>query len=188
MVDYQRMGNGGTRPATVTLNNHALVYFKEFLQSKDIVFLVDKRNTRLALWEEQERRLCCKEIWQEYGTFLRDNAKQSNGNFLSTGTALNYLGQPKETVRKMYENHVLLNEHELKQGQKLDSLGSGRFWFSRIRNQLQKDMNHKHILLGDSLSESALPLGRKCVSEINRLHLSQGLVDNIEKPDEQSYS
>ena len=42
-------------------------------------------------------------------------------------------------------------------------------------------MNHKHILLGDSLSESALPLGRKCVSEINRLHLSQGLVDNIEK-------
>ena len=106
MVDYQRMGNGGTRPATVTLNNHALVYFKEFLQSKDIVFLVDKRS---ALWEEQERRLCCKEIWQEYGTFLRDNAKQSNGNFLSTGTALNYLGQPKETVRKMYENHVLWN-------------------------------------------------------------------------------
>ncbi len=48
MVDYQRMGNGGTRPATVTLNNHALVYFKEFLQSKDIV---DKRSTRQALWE-----------------------------------------------------------------------------------------------------------------------------------------
>ena len=121
------MGNGGTRPATITLNNHSLVYFKEFLQSKDIVFLVDKRHTRPELWEKQERRLCCKEIWQEYGTFLRDNAKQSNGNSLSTGTALNYFGQPKETVRKMYENHVLWNEHELKQGQKLDSLGSGRF-------------------------------------------------------------
>ena len=105
------LSNGGNRPATVTLNNHALVYFKEFLQSKDIVFLVDKRNTRPELWEEQERRLSCKEIWQEYGTFLRDNAKQSNGNSLTTGTALNYLGQPKETVRKMYENHVLWNEH-----------------------------------------------------------------------------
>ena len=40
MVDYQRMGNGGTRPATITLNTHALVYFKEFLQTKEIVFHV----------------------------------------------------------------------------------------------------------------------------------------------------
>ena len=45
MVDYQRMGNGGTRPATVTLNTHALVYFKEFLHSKEMVFHVDKRTT-----------------------------------------------------------------------------------------------------------------------------------------------
>ena len=49
MTEYERMGNGGTRPATVTLNNHALVYFKEFLQSTDIVFLVDKRSTRPEL-------------------------------------------------------------------------------------------------------------------------------------------
>ena len=58
MVDYQRMGSGGTRPATITLNNHALVYFKEFLQSKELVFHADKRTTDLAIWEEQERRLC----------------------------------------------------------------------------------------------------------------------------------
>ena len=45
MVDYQRMGNGGTRPATVTLNTHALVYFKEFLHPKEMVFHVDKRTT-----------------------------------------------------------------------------------------------------------------------------------------------
>ena len=50
MVDYQRMGNGGTRPATITLNNHALVYFKEFLQSKELVFHADKRTTDLAIW------------------------------------------------------------------------------------------------------------------------------------------
>ena len=50
MVDYQRMGNGGTRIATITLNNHALVYFKEFLQSKELVFHADKRTTDLAIW------------------------------------------------------------------------------------------------------------------------------------------
>ena len=37
------------------------------------------------------------------------------------------------------------------------------------------------MLLGDSLSESALPLGRRCVSQINRLYLSKGLVDDVEK-------
>lgn len=109
------------------------------------------------------------------------NKEMAINAFLSTGTALNYLGQPKETVRKMYESHVLWKEHELRQHQKMDSLGSDRFWFSRIRNQLQKDMNHKHLLLGDSLSESALPLGRKTVSEINRLFLSKGQIGDIEK-------
>ena len=34
MTEYERMGNGGTRPATVTLNKNALVYLKAFLQSK----------------------------------------------------------------------------------------------------------------------------------------------------------
>ena len=88
-MDYQRMGNGGTRPATISLNNRALVYFNEFLLSKNINLIVDKRNTSTESWQEQETRLCCKEIWQEYGTYLRDTAKQSNGNALSTGTALN---------------------------------------------------------------------------------------------------
>ena len=141
------MGNCGTRAATIIFNQSATYYFEEFLQSKNITFRSDQRTTPSKIWNEQETRLCCKEIWQEYGTFLRDNAKQF---FLSTGLALNYLGQPKETVRKMHESHVLWKEHELRQHQKMDSLGSDMFQFSRIRNQLQKDMNHKHLLLGDS--------------------------------------
>ena len=136
-----------------------------FLNLKQITFIENKTSTQPALWKEQETRLCCKEIWQEYGTFLRDIAKQKNGPALSTGTALNYFGQPKETVRKMYESNVIWKEHELRQHQKLDSLGSDRFWFSRIRNQLQKEMNHKHMLFGDSLLESTLPLGRRSVSK-----------------------
>ena len=81
----------------------------------------------------------------------------------------------------MHESHVLWKEHELRQHQKMDSLGSDMIWFSRIRNQLQKDMNHKHLLLGDSLLESALPQGRKTVSEINRLFFSKGLIGDFEK-------
>ena len=95
------MGNGGMRAATANVNVHAMVYFIDFLNLKQITFIENKTSTQPALWKEQETPLCCKEIWQEYGTtFLRDIAKQKNGTALSTGTALNYLGQPKETVRK----------------------------------------------------------------------------------------
>ena len=42
-------------------------------------------------------------------------------------------------------------------------------------------MNHKHLLLGDSLSESALPLGRNTISKINKLFLSKGLIVDVEE-------
>ena len=101
------MGNGGMRATIVNVNVHAMVYFIDFLNLKKITFIENKTSTQPALWKEQETRLCCKEIWQEYGTFLRDISMQKNGTALSTGTALNYLGQPKETVRKMYESNVI---------------------------------------------------------------------------------
>ena len=81
----------GMRAATANVTVH---YFIDFLNLKKITF-IENKTSFLSKEQETETRLCCKEIWQEYGTFLRDIA-----NALSTGTALNYLGQPKETVRK----------------------------------------------------------------------------------------
>jgi hypothetical protein len=66
----------GMRAATANVTVHAIVYFIDFLNLKKITFIENKQT---FLWKEQETetRLCCKEIWQEYGTFLRDNiAKQ----------------------------------------------------------------------------------------------------------------
>ena len=98
------MGNGGImrRATTANVNVHAIVYFVDFLNLKKITFIENKTSTQPALLKEKETRLCCKEIWQEYGSFLRDIAKQKIGTAaLSTScTALNYLGQPKETVQE----------------------------------------------------------------------------------------
>ena len=83
----------------------------------------------------------------------------------------------------MYESNVIWKEHELRQHQKLDSLGSDRFWFSRIRkNQLQKEMNYKYMLImGDSLLESTIHLGRRSVPQINRYFWSIGQQSDVEK-------
>ena len=64
----------GMRAATANVNVHAIVYFIDFLNLKKITFIENKTSTQPFLWKEQETetRLCCKEIWQEYGTFLRD--------------------------------------------------------------------------------------------------------------------
>ena len=86
------MGNGGMRPATRALNNHAMEYFLKFLESKRITFINSDDNrssSSHSIWQEQGKILCRKEIWQEYGTYLRDYAKQANGDPLSTGTGLN---------------------------------------------------------------------------------------------------
>ena len=60
----------GMRAATANnVTVHAMVYFIDFFNLKKITFIEIKTSTQTALWKEQETRLCCKEIWQEYGTF-----------------------------------------------------------------------------------------------------------------------
>ena len=68
----------GMRAATANVTVHTIIYFIDFLNLKKITFIENKTSTQTFLWKEQETetRLCCKEIWQEYGTFLRDIAKQ----------------------------------------------------------------------------------------------------------------
>ena len=75
-----------------------------------------------------------------------------------------------------------LNIHELRKGERLDAfLGSNKGWFTRIRNELVKTLNHKHILLGDSFVSYLMPLGRRFVSEISRYYFRRGAFEDIEK-------
>ena len=75
-----------------------------------------------------------------------------------------------------------LNIHELRKGERLDAfLGSNKGWFTRIRNELVKTLNHKHILLGDSFASYLMPLGRRFVSEISRYYFRRGAFEDIEK-------
>ena len=48
MTEYERMGNGGTRAATIIVNQSAMCYFEEFLQAK-YVFSIWSENYYLLL-------------------------------------------------------------------------------------------------------------------------------------------
>ena len=41
MTEYESVGNGGTRAATIIVNQSAMCYFEEFLQSKNLFFRSD---------------------------------------------------------------------------------------------------------------------------------------------------
>ena len=105
---------GGIHAATRAVNSAAMAYFLKFLSSKNFQFIAandgSNNSARSNPWKEQEIFLCRQKIWKEFGTYLSD-AKQVNGDLLSSGSAVNYLGQAKETVRKMYENNILWPEH-----------------------------------------------------------------------------
>jgi hypothetical protein len=52
MTEYERMGNGGTRVAIIIVNQTAMCFFEEFLQSKNIYFRSDRRTTPSEIWKE----------------------------------------------------------------------------------------------------------------------------------------
>lgn len=65
---YRKSGEKGTAKSTVTARNAALNHFNDFLKTK-----------RLPTFEMlSEAQLCNKSLWQEYGTYLSEFARQKN--------------------------------------------------------------------------------------------------------------
>ena len=67
-----------------------------------ITFIENKTSTQTFLWKEQEtlRLVYAVKKFGKSMVLFCEILLSKNGTALSTGTALNYLGQPKETVRK----------------------------------------------------------------------------------------
>ena len=96
-MEFQRIGKGGMRAATANVNVHAMVYYIDFF------FLLLKIRLVRKLFFGRSKRLRLVYAAKKFGksmVLFFEILLSKNGTALSTGTALNYLGQPKETVRK----------------------------------------------------------------------------------------
>jgi hypothetical protein len=49
MTEYERMGNGGTRAATIIVNQSAMCYFEK---SKYVFYLIGELSTPSEIWKE----------------------------------------------------------------------------------------------------------------------------------------
>ena len=65
----------------------------------------------------------------------------------------------------MYETNPIWRDHSLKKGDKLVA-GSKVGWFTESGMNWKKNLNIKKILLGESISESSYPMGRRIIAEV----------------------
>ena len=140
-LNLSRIGNGGTRKATVLLYGIAMNHFKQFLLyiiSQLLILKPHSPKEESLAFANQETMFFAKRFLAAVWSFSM-RSKKTNGEFLSSGVGKDYFGQAKETIRKMYETNPIWREHSLKKGEKLVA-GSKVCWFTRIRNELEKTL------------------------------------------------
>ena len=96
---FRLSGSSGNQPSTVSGRVSALVHFTDFLDKKHLP------GFELLT----EAQLCDKTLWQEYGTYLSEHArlKHNDDEFLSWGTACQFLSGPKSLAQLKFPNNVL---------------------------------------------------------------------------------
>jgi hypothetical protein len=95
---------------------------------------------------------------------------------LASKTALQYLSGVKETILKIYPHNPVWYGHDA-----TNSVAGIKAWYTDIRKALEKDINYRLILAGDSVESKAYPLGRFAVQNIIQHYLKKGNMEGVEK-------
>lgn len=106
---YALTGEQSNKDSTSRTRNSGLKQFNTFLQIKNVDIQFGQRN---YLNDEQyktpelEKLFCDKRFWQEYGTFIKQDATPQSINrddkMFFPRTVYNYFGMAKERVRLIY--------------------------------------------------------------------------------------
>ena len=95
-VVYQKTGDQGNRPSTEKVRISGMKHFNNFFNSK-----------RMKLSEVVSQPELIVDVLQEFATFLADTKLGYLNNYLSNGTALQYLSTAKESLRHATPTIVL---------------------------------------------------------------------------------
>ena len=110
-VVYQKTGDQGNRPSTEKVRISGMKHFNNFFNSK---------RTKLSEVVSQPELIV--DLLQEFATFLADTKLGYLNNYLSNGTALQYLSTAKESLRHATPTIVLWSKDEV--------------WYNKIRTAL----------------------------------------------------
>eukprot|EP00597_Dinobryon_sp_UTEXLB2267_P018643 CAMPEP_0201101000 /NCGR_PEP_ID=MMETSP0812-20130820/9809_1 /ASSEMBLY_ACC=CAM_ASM_000668 /TAXON_ID=98059 /ORGANISM="Dinobryon sp., Strain UTEXLB2267" /LENGTH=737 /DNA_ID=CAMNT_0047357619 /DNA_START=21 /DNA_END=2231 /DNA_ORIENTATION=- len=183
---YALTGEQSNKESTTRTRNSGLKQFNTFLKTKNVDIQFGARNPvadEKYQTPELEKFFCDKRFWQEFGTFIKQDATpQSNNrddNMFYPGTVYNYFGMAKERIRLIYPafvNNSIWPGHEWNHGgDQTDG------WFSKIRDDVKKYVEDVRLKAGKTNKKVTLPIGRKVTSECVSFFLGQNTVVGVEK-------
>ena len=148
--EYLRIGSTLRGNKTETTRRCAVVYFEDYLTSKQ--------------WSWNESLLCRKETFQEFAGFLFDVTvrRRTDDSKLSISTVTTYLSAVKEHVREKWPGNSVWNGHDSAKVAGKNRVTGG--WFTQINFDLETKQNNRCIEQGDSINERTQPMGREATA------------------------
>mmetsp|Transcript_2365 Transcript_2365/g.3211 ORF Transcript_2365/g.3211 Transcript_2365/m.3211 type:complete len:603 (-) Transcript_2365:353-2161(-) len=180
---YALTGEQSNKESTARARNSGLKQFNTFLRNKNVDIQFGARNhinDEKYKTPELEKFFCDKKFWQEFGTYIKQDATpQSNNrddNMYYPGTIYNYFGMAKERIRLIYPDNSIWPGHEWKHG---GDQSDG--WFSKIRDDVKKYVEDIRLKAGKTNKKVTLPIGRKVTAECASFFLEQNTSVGVEK-------
>lgn len=109
---YALTGEQSNKESTARARSSGLKQFNTFLKTKNVDIIFAARNATTDekyKTPELENYFCDKRFWQEFGTFIKEDATpQSNNrddNMFCPGTVYNYFGMAKERIRLIFPDN-----------------------------------------------------------------------------------
>ena len=145
---------GGCAPGRQKQNDSRIKHWMNF-----IVFLGHPVQTWMDIIH------CSIAIFQTFATYLKDEAKKTNGSQYKPGTAVEFLSTAKETMFTKYPDHEIFQEKVL------DT------WYPQLRVALEKNIVREFIRRGECPYDTSLPIGLNLLSIICQYYLELGTPD-----------
>ena len=134
-VVYQKTGDQGNRPSTKKVRLSGMKHFNNFIHSKHMKLSDVISEPDLII-----------DVLQEFATFLSEAKLGFLNNYLSNGTALQYLSTAKEFLRQATSNIVLWSKDDV--------------WYDKIRTAMTARIVKRCIDNCMAISDKAAPLPR----------------------------
>jgi hypothetical protein len=158
---YELTGEQSNKGSTARTRNSGLKQFNMFLQTKNVTIQFGPRNPEddeKYKTAELENYFCNKKFWQEFGTYIKQDATPQSSNrddnMFYPSTVYNYFGMAKERIRLIYPDNSVWPGHEWVHGSE-QSDG----WFSKIRDDVKKYVEDVRLKSGRSNKKITLPIG-----------------------------
>lgn len=166
IAEYDQLQSGGISRATEAGRSSAKKHCDAYCLTKRIGLNGSGNASCERLLEDQ---ICSEKFFREFSTYLTAHAVKSNGEYLMSGTATQYLSAIKDMAMKKFPENRIWEERVLDK------------WYPSLRVAVEKVVNRRQLQNGLPISESSQPIGRSLLFSISESLMKDGKVEAMKR-------